>query len=73
MDAIKEQFFEYHEANRPGTRVLDIFPECISTHNMIHPKKNSEGFSKWKRELLQWLGDKENQGTAMIYIDGSFV
>ena len=39
---------------------------------MIHPKKNSEGFNDWKRELIQWLQDEEGQGATMIYTDGTF-
>jgi hypothetical protein len=50
-DAIKEQFFEYHEANRPGARVLDVFPDRITTHNMHHPKKGGEGFKEWKKRI----------------------
>ena len=40
---------------------------------MVHPKKNSEGFNEWKRELIQWLRNEEDQGATMIYTDGSFV
>jgi ribonuclease HI len=69
---IKEQFFEYHEANRPGTRVCDLYPECIIIHNMHHPKKNNKGFNKWKREFQAWLHDQERTGTTMIFTDGSY-
>jgi ribonuclease HI len=71
-DKIKEQFFEYHEANRPGTRVCDLYPERVIIHNMHHPKKNDEGFNKWKEEFQAWLRNEEQTGMTMIFTDGSY-
>ncbi len=43
-DAVREQFDVYHEANKPGCRVEDVYGACIIRDKMDAPKKDERQF-----------------------------
>ena len=69
-----EQFDVYHEANKPGCRVEDIYGVHIIRDKMDAPKKMSDDFKQWVVEYKEWLvNEVEADSDAMvIYTDGGY-
>ena len=69
---VQEQFDEFHAANRPGQRVIDLFTHRISYSHLDAPKKGSDGFQDWMKAFTGWIAEKEKMGHWMVYTDGGF-
>jgi len=52
-DTVREQFDVYHEANKPGCRVEDVYGACIIRGKMDAPKKTSDDFKQWVVEYKE--------------------
>ena len=64
MGTCGEKFLEVYEANRPGTRVTDIYAERMSYINLNAPKKGTGGFQEW----IQGFWRERKRGTQASII-----
>jgi len=71
---ITEHFDVFHEANRPGNRIIDRFAQRIIRHHTTHPKKGTDSFRDWMAdEFKPWLATIETSpNTTIISSDGGF-
>ena len=69
---IHEQFNEFNPANRPGCRVVDLFPTWFNYLHLDTPRKGSDGFKDWMTAFKGWIRQMEMEGQWMIYTDGGF-
>ncbi|KAF8651602.1 hypothetical protein AX14_008464 [Amanita brunnescens Koide BX004] len=68
-----QEHFEYSSRpQRPGQRVLDCFSDQI-TVDTSSPKKGTEAFKAWVRELkIEFEQLHTEPGSVIIYTDGAF-
>ena len=71
-EVIHEQFDEFNPANRPGCRVVDLFPTRFNYLHLDAPRKGSDSFKDWMTAFKGWIHQMEVQGQWMIYTDGGF-
>ena len=69
---INKQFDEFNPANRPGCRVVDLFPAQFDYLHLNAPKKGSDGFKDWITAFKGWIQQMEMEGQWMIYTNGGF-
>ena len=65
---IDEQFDEFNPANRPGCRVVDLFPTRFDYLHLNAPKKGSDGFKDWIVTFTGWIQQMEAEGQWLIYV-----
>ena len=69
---VQEQFEHTSDLQRPGQRVLDIFASRI-TIDTYSPKKGTESFKAWVRDLKQEVEQMHNEPESVtVYTDGAF-
>ena len=69
---ISEQFNEFNPTNRPGCRVVDLFPTRFDYLHLNAPKKGSDGFKDWIATFKGWIRQMEAGGQWLIYTDRGF-
>ena len=71
-DVINKQFDKFNPANRPGCRVVDLFPTRFDYLHLNAPKKGLDGFKDWIVAFKKWIQQMEAKGQWLIYTNGGF-
>ena len=69
---IDKQFNEFNPANRPGCRVVNLFPTRFDYLHLSAPKKGLDDFKDWIATFKGWIQQMEAENRWLIYTDGGF-
>ena len=61
----------FHEASRPGERVVDLFPDRIF-FDLSAPKRSSKFFDKWVSDFAHKIDSLKQSGRSLLFSDGAY-